>query len=57
MGFKSGKLLALDPVSLERVVLIEAFSSGQAVTQIAIQPTEHVFVTSEKGNAKALSII
>jgi hypothetical protein len=65
-GMLSGKLFVYDPLTLNRVNDFDIFTKGkmrgqlkvsEPITNISMEPTELVFLTSPMGSVAAISII
>ena len=58
LGTTSGHLMVLDPKNLKRISSEKVFDGdGEGVTQIQYEPTQMVFIGSNKGKVKAINII
>jgi WD40 repeat protein len=56
VGFEDGKLIAFDYLTLDRLESVKAFK-GSAITSIAFDPTNYIFVGAENGKMISLSYI
>jgi hypothetical protein len=58
IGTTSGHLLVLDPKNLNRISSSWLFEAkGEGITNINYEPTQLVFLSSNKGQVKAINIV